>query len=266
MYAEENGWSICYDKAIRADGSLFFPAKLSRAFLDEQRKVLGSYIFFNQYLNEIIPEGEQEFQRDWLKYYDVLPKRYQTFAFIDPAISQRETADYTALVVVHVSEENDWYLEIARRQRITATDTVRLMFKVNELFKPQVIGVETVAYQQALIHFLGDEMRRRKVVLPVHPVNRGSDKSKEMRIRGLLPRFEWGRIFVKRGLRDFEDEYMKFPKAQNDDIMDALSSIEELTYPVAKERKVESVPSPQSEKYESYFIKQLTKKVSAEEY
>ena len=262
MYCEHKGFSICYDKAIRKDGSLFFPKKLHQEFLDEQRKVLGTYIFYNQYLNEIIPEGEQEFKRTWLKYYDKLPDRYQTFAFIDPAISQSETADYTALVIVHVSEDNDWYLEIAKRQRITATDTIRLMFKVNELFKPSVIGVEVVAYQQALVHFLSDEMRKRKVVIPVHPLKRGNDKTKEMRIRGLLPRFEWGRIFIKKGLRDFEDEYSKFPKAQHDDIMDALASIEEITYPKQKERKVERVPTPQSSNYESHYIRQLTKKVS----
>lgn len=253
-------WSIVYDKAIRPDGTLFFPSRLNREFLETQRKTMGSYIFFNQYLNEIIPEGEQDFKAEWLKYYDALPRRFTTFAFIDPAISLAESADFTALVVVRVSEDNDWYVEVAKRAKLTATQTLSLIFKVHELYKPNMIGIETVAYQQALIHFLDAEMRRRNVVVPVHPVTRGSDQTKEMRIRGLVPRFEWGRVFVKRGLVDFEEEYAKFPRSPHDDLLDALSSIEEIAYPIAKERKIEREPAPNSPEYERWFIQNLQKR------
>ena len=265
MYFQKGDFSIVYDKAIREDGSLFFPQRLTHGFLTEQRKVLGSYIFFNQYLNEIIPDGEQDFKKEWLKYYSVLPDKRYTFAFIDPAISLSEKADYTALTVVHVSQENDWYLEVARRERLTATQTIDLVFQVNRIFKPLMIGIEAVAYQKALLHFLDSEMRRRNQVVPIHPVTRGPDKTKEMRIRGLIPRFEWNRIFVKPGLIDFEDEYGKFPKSPHDDILDSLSSIEEIAYPPAKTKEPKRVPSPNSREYESYYIRQLHEKAGASE-
>lgn len=268
MYFQKGEWSIIYDKAIREDGSLFFPKRLNQEFLDKQRRELGSYIFFNQYLNEIIPAGEQAFKPEWLHYYDSLPELRETFAFIDPAISLDEKADYTALVVVHISKDDDWYVEIAKRQRLTATQTVNLFFQVNKLFKPRAIGVEIVAYQQALMHFLDSEMRRRGEIIPVIGLRRGPDKTKEMRIRALQPRFEWNRIFVKRGLEDFEDEYAKFPRSSHDDILDALSSVEEIVHPAHEKQEHDSVPAPNSSRYEAWYIRQLAQKAgqAQEEY
>lgn len=262
-------YQIVYDKAIRDDGSLFFPQRLTKEFLDEQRRTLGSYIFANQYLNEIIPSEDQDFKASWIKYYEELPSKVHTFAFIDPAISQEKQADYTAAVVVHVSTDGYWYVETARRFKITATETVNLIFELTNKFKPMCIGIEDVAYQKALMHFLGEEMRRRGTVAPVKGINRGPDKTKETRIRSLVPRFEWGRIFLNRGLTDLEDEYSKFPRSQYDDLMDALASIEEIAFNPTKEREVERVPRPiDGGVYESYYIRQLTKKAgqASEEY
>lgn len=248
-------WAVVYDSAVREDGSLLFPKKLSKEFLDRQRKIQGSYIFAHQYLNQIIPSEDQDFKKDWLKYYTELPKRKNTFAFIDPAISLENTACYTAFCVVDVDTDGMWYLKVARRVRITATQTIKLMFDLHEIYKCNTIGVEIVGYQQSLEHFLATEMRRRKKILPVHGIRRGPDQSKNNRIRSLVPRFEWQRILVKPGLAEFEDEYLKFPRGSYVDILDALSSIEEIAYQPDVERKPTLAPSPNSPEYESWYIR-----------
>lgn len=258
-------WAVVYEKAIRDDGSLLFPKKLSADYLQRQRKAQGSYIFAHQYLNEIIPSDDQDFKKEWLVYYESLPKIKHTFAFVDPAISLENAADYTAFVVVDVDVDNQWYLKLARRVRITATQTIALIFKLQEQFKCQMIGVETVAYQKALMHFLDDEMRKRKTTIPVTDINRGPDKSKLTRIRSLVPRFEWGRIFVKPGLYDFEDEYTKFPRGTYVDLLDALASIEEIAYPPEKPKELDIEPAPNHPDYEKWYIrKRLSEKRALE--
>lgn len=254
---EERTWGVVYDKAIREDGSLFFPERLTKSFLKEQRKTQGPYIFANQYQNEIIPSGDQDFKQEWIKYYEEIPQKVNTFIFIDPAISQQETADYTAVVVAHVDAEGYWYVELAKRQRITATKTIELIFELNEQYSPNTIGIEIVAYQQALMHFLDEEMKRRGTVIPVTEIRRGTDKTKEERILALVPRFEWGRIYLKHGLSDLEDEYIKFPRSSHDDLMDALSSIEQISYNPQKESTKYEPRSPNDEGYESWYISQL---------
>jgi phage terminase large subunit-like protein len=253
-------FAVVYDKAIRDDGSLLFPEKLSAEFLLRQRKIQGSYIYSHQYQNEIIPSDEQDFKKEWLKYYTELPKRKNTFAFIDPAISLENTACFTAFVVVDVDADGMWYLKLARRVRITATQTIKLIFDLQDIYKCQTIGVESVAYQEALMHFLAAEMRKRKRVVPVTAIRRGPDLSKPIRIRSLVPRFEWQRILVKPGLAEFEDEYLKFPRGTYVDILDALSSIEEIAYQPDHERKPDVVPTPNAKDYERHYIANLHKK------
>ncbi len=257
-------WGVTYDKAIRDDGSLLFPKKLSHEFLLRQKRAQGSYIFEHQYQNGIIPADDQDFKKEWLVYYKDLPKIKHTFAMVDPAISLEDHADYTAFVVVDVDVDNQWYLKLAKRARITATQTIGLLFELHRIFKTTMIGVESVAYQKAILHFLSAEMRKRRITLPVTEIKRGPDKSKGMRIRGLVPRFEWQRIQIKPGLYDFEDEYMKFPRGTYVDILDALASIEEFAYPPEKERELDREPAPNSPDYERWYIRQLHKKAEGQ--
>lgn len=257
-------WIIVYDKAKRPDGTLLFPERLSEKFLDSQRLNLGSYIYANQYQNEIIPDGAQDFKKEWLKYYEELPKEKTTFAFIDPAISLENEACYTAIVIVDIDLEGTWYLKVAKRARITATATVKLIFDIHRMFKPQVIGVEVVAYQKALMHFLDEEMRKSKTFVPVQGINRGPEKSKSMRIRSLVPRFEWGRVLIKPGLTEFEDEYSKFPRGNYVDILDALASIEDIAYMPHKKREESREPAPNHPDYEKWYIRNLITKKARE--
>ncbi len=253
-------FAVCYDKAIRDDGTLLFPEKLSQGFLDSQRKSQGSYIFAHQYQNEIIPAEDQDFKKEWLSYYKALPTRKTTVCMIDPAISLDQEACYTAIVVVDCDENNQRYLRYARRVRITATQTVDMIFKVYEAFKPNIIGVESVGYQMALLHFIVAESRRRNISIPIHAVKRAPDKSKGMRIRSLVPWFETQRVLVKQGLTEFEDEYAKFPRGSYVDILDAFSDAMDLCYPPQKQRKDNVQLPPTHPDYEREYIRQLHRK------
>ena len=257
-------WAVVYDKARREDGSLLFKERLSEQYLKSQREMQGSYIFAHQYQNEIIPSDDQDFKKEWIKYYTELPKVKNTFAFIDPAISTEDTACFTAVAIIDVDENNIWYLKVAKRVRITATQTIQLIFDIYDNFKPQAIGIEVVAYQEALMHFLESEMKRRKKTIPVHGIKRSPDQAKNMRIRALVPRFEWGSIFVGRGLTDFEDEYAKFPRGTFVDILDALSSLEEIAYPPDPVKKGNENVPPNHKDYEKQYIRRLVEQKTRE--
>lgn len=258
-------WSLIYEKAIRDDGSLFFPERLTQDFLDQVRRSMGSYIFANQYQNEIIPEDEQTFKRHWLRYFNAIPPLVHTYAFIDPAISELKTADYTALIIVKTDQAQNWYVQIAKRQRINPSQILDLAFNVAREFKPLVIGIEDVAFQRALIHFGYEEMKRRQEYIPLQGVKRSADKSKYMRIMSLVPRFEWGSLYLSQGLHDLELELAQFPRGAHDDLLDALASISEIaTYPTEK-RKENVIPHPNSAEYESHFIRNILKRRDSEE-
>lgn len=252
-------WSVVYEKAIRPDGSLLFPERLSREFLEQQRRTMGSYFFANQYLNEVIPEDEKTFKPAWLRYYKSIPSPTYRFGFIDPAIGQKDHNDYTGVAIIDVDCEGTWYLKIAARYRLTPTQIVSKMFELHEEFKLQALGVESVAYQEALLYFVDQEMKRRGKVIPVTGIKRTAI-SKQTRILSLVPRFEWGRILLAQGMTDFEDEYGSFPRGAHDDILDALASLEELVfYPKKEVEKLEKPHSPHDANYERWFINNLSR-------
>lgn len=250
-------WEVIIKKAINEDGSLFFPQKHSIEFLEQAKKTMGSYMFANQYLNEIIPLEDQTFKKEWIHYYDEIPKNAHNFVFVDPAISQADTADYTGVVCVAVDPDNRWYVRAAKRYKITPTQIISLLFEINKIFSPKIIGVEEVAYQKALLYFLDEEMRRRNIILPVKGIRPPQDKSKQMRILSLVPRMEWNRLYLNKGLQDLELELMSFPRGSHDDLIDALASIEYIYYPPPHEKEWDKKPTPASADYERWYIHNL---------
>lgn len=220
---------------------------------------MGSYIYANQYQNEIIPTDKQVFPRHWLRYYVELPPLVHTFAFIDPAISEEESADYTAFVVISVDAQENIYVRLAKRERCNPSRTISLMFELYERFKPQTIGIEDVAFQRSIIHFAQKEMKARKKLLPLTGVKRGPDKTKHMRIMGLVPRFEWGSLYLAQGLYDLETELAQYPRAAHDDLLDALSSCQDFMSNPIERLKSENV-APNHPDYERQYIEKLAGK------
>lgn len=260
-------WNVIYKRAYNEDGTLFFPEKLTHEFLESTKRSMGSYLFANQYLNEIIPSELQTFKKDWFRYYVDLPKKLHTFIFIDPALSEADTSDYTGILVVHVDQKNEWYISYARRHRLTPTDLVRFVFTLNETYKPNVIGIEEVAYQKALLYFLAEEMRRRKIVIPIAGIKYPTTKSKQTRILSLVPRFEWNHISMIQGLTDLEIELLQFPRGSHDDLIDALASMEYIAFPPDdKEKPIEKPHSANDPNYEKWYIDQLHRKSGNDTY
>lgn len=255
MVNEKSIWQVIYKKAYNEDGSLFFPEKLSREFLERAKRTMGSYLFANQYLNEIIPAEHQTFKREWFKYYDAVPKHVTTFISIDPALSEADTADYTGIVVVSVDYEKRWHIRFAKRLRVTPTQLINYIFEIQKVYNANIIGIEEVAYQKALLYFLDEEMRRRNILLPIKGIKQPTDRTKQTRILSLVPRFEWGHTFFNKGLNDLELELLQFPRGSHDDLIDALASTEYIYFPPDKENtEVQKPHSMTSNNYEKWYI------------
>lgn len=257
-------WSIVYETAIHEDGTYYFPEQLSPEFLEEARKKMGTYLFANQYLNEIFPAEDAKFKKSWIKYFNETPEGCYTFAMIDPAISTEDGADYTGIVVVSVDNDGNWYLRLAERKRMNPTEIVEMCFRLHREFNLQGLGIEIVAYQKALLYMLHEESGRRQMIIPIKEVNIGPMLTKEMRIMALIPRFEFGRIFLRPGMQDLERELLQFPRAKNDDISDALASIESFVVYPSKQKDSDVKPGPHDSRYESWIIKQYASRANSE--
>jgi predicted phage terminase large subunit-like protein len=219
-------------------------------------KAMGAYMFANQYMNEVIPDELKTFKSEWITYYEKLPDLVYNFITIDPALSEAATSDYTGIVVVAVDTGGNRYVRYAKRHRLSPTELVDMIFTLHDEWKPRSIGIEEVAYQKALLYFVDQEMRRRKIILPITGVKAPTDRSKETKILSLVPWIQWGRLMMNRGLNDLEMELNSFPRGAHDDLLDALANIDQIAITPQEEKK-NVRPHPSSQEYESWYRKQL---------
>lgn len=210
----------CY----KEDGTPIFPSRFTKEHLDGVRYDQGSYIFSCQYLNEPTDEETAKFKKSWVRYYDdkdLEGKQLYTTYTVDRAYSLAKTADFTAHVVVSCDNDNNWYVRLALRTKEHEGKLVERMFDTHDYFKVDRTAVEQNAFEDTIKPALEDEMRRRGQFFVVEGL-RGK-ASKVRRVEGLIPRFEVGTVFLKKDMDELEDELLRFPNAQHDDLIDALA-------------------------------------------
>jgi predicted phage terminase large subunit-like protein len=94
----------------------------------------------------------------------------------------------------------------------------------------RAVGVEKNGAQKFFFEELQEECNRSGLYPPFKELknmvknSRGGMNSKEDRVTYTLqPRMEAGKIFMRNGQRDLEEEFTLFPEISHDDTIDALS-------------------------------------------
>jgi len=206
---------------------LLWPEKFNRDVLKTLKIEKGPYEFSCQYLNEPIPQEKAEFKLDWFKHVledELKVRELNFFTMVDPAISEKKSADKTAIVTIAVDEFNNWFVVNIIVDHMLPDKIIQHIFWNWEQYKPRRIGIELHAFQKTLQYSLTDAMRSRNIFLPV--VELKAERSKEERIRGLIPRYANGTIYHLQQCphrEELEDELMRFPRGKHDDIIDALA-------------------------------------------
>jgi phage terminase large subunit-like protein len=224
------------------DGSLYFPEMLSEEKLEELKSLQGSYIYSSFYLNDPVDEDSALIKRDQIRYWgdgdNELPSRLNFFACCDPAVSQDVSADESSITIVGVDVNNDWYVMETRSGKWTVGQLITELFAVNDLWQPIGMSIEVIGQAQGLMTPIYDEENRRNKFLPLKEIKARPQVTKEMRIRSVLqPRFERGKVFIKKDMYDLEEQILKFPKSKRDDLLDSLTDIEEISFPAEPQTK-----------------------------
>ena len=187
-------------------------------------------------MNDPVDEETALIKKSQIKYYgsgeDVqLPENTVNFTVCDPAVSQKETADYSSITTVSIDWQNNWYVRETRRGRWTVGELLTEMFSAYSRWKPMTMSIEVIGQAQAIMEAVQNEEERRRVYLPIEEIKSRGMVSKEARIRSVLqPRFERGKIFITREMVDLEEELLRFPKSAHDDIVDSLTDVETIGF------------------------------------
>lgn len=213
------------DEEYRKKGEALWPDKFNLEALQKIKVAIGVYDWVSLYQQNPVLSETQEFkpylfkERTWAEVERLDTRRFIT---IDTAVSQKASADYTGIVRNFVDRENKWNFK-AYRMKISPLELIDLLFTLYKQDRPEKIGIERTIYLQAIKPFLDEEQRKRNIFLPIVELEH-NQIHKETRIRGLLPRYESGSInHIEGECKDLEEELLTFPKAINDDVMDAAA-------------------------------------------
>lgn len=228
----ENTWEVIKLPAIaeedeenREQGEALWADHYTLDMLQATKDDIGNYEFAAQYQQNPVNRETQIFKEELFRYInweDIKKKQTNCYITIDSALSKKKTSDNTGVCINFVDGENIWYLK-SYKVRVDPEQLIQLIFDLHQVYKPVAIGLEETVMTQAIDPFLTVEMGKKNIFPNVVPLKHGGT-SKEIRIRGLLPRYERGYIYHISGMcGDLENELVRFPSSAHDDVMDATA-------------------------------------------
>lgn len=217
---------------IDNNGNITWTGKFpTMADVEAEKKKIGNEIAWQrEYLLRIIPDSERVVHGEWIHHYDDLPpaKNNEHFRYVatgvDLAISQKDNADYTAMVSARVyGYDEDLRVYILPNPINERLDFPQTLEKAKQISKAVSGGyrsklvIEEVQYQAALIQQLV-EAGYPAVGAKVH----GQDKRARIALTTHL--IQSGKIlFPKKGSESLIRQLVDFGVEKHDDLADAFT-------------------------------------------
>ncbi len=235
------------------DGTIYYPEMFTEDKLEELRLLEGSYMFSAFYLNDPVDEETALIKKSDIHYIGPCPcekehimpdrKAMAWFAMCDPAVSELTQADESAIVVVGVDERMNWWVDSMQSGKWTVQELIARLFTTYLEYQPVTMSLEVISQSKALLNEVHEEEIRRNVFLPMKEITSRFGIPKEVRIRASLqPRFERGKVFIRRDMAELEDQLTRYPRSKRDDLLDCLADCSEIAFTPSGE--MEDVHAP----------------------
>lgn len=230
-YAEiDPEWTTIKFGAIDLDGDPLWAENLTLEKIERKKISYAAkgllHIFYLEYFNQIRNPEKALFKPEYIHIAPVSIQKLKWKAMcVDPAISPKRRADYVGFGVVAMND--DGIIQVAEafgKKGMSPREQVDMYFNLHRKFgltSGDKHGVESVAYQAALIHLIKEEMfRQAKKYGPssyfeITPVTHGTKKDE--RIEGVLqPRYAAGYIHHQRKFPLYETMLLDWPNGKKD--------------------------------------------------
>jgi hypothetical protein len=232
-------------EAVDSVGNAVWPENLSLEELEREKLAYTMQgelpLFYMEYYGRVRDEATQLFKERYFRWAP--PKEPLTFVsiYVDPAISEDRRADDAVICVAGMTEYGHIYVldmfgqtPEMRAQGQATREIVDEYFRLSKLHGALQHGVESIAYQRALIHVLQEEMFRKNQYFEIMAVTHGRVNKRE-RIRGMLhSRYAAGYITHAKRFPELESQLQDFSSGGiHDDYPDALAGAIALLDPYA---------------------------------
>ncbi len=134
------------------------------------------------------------------------------FVGIDPASSEKQTADKSVTFPISYSADRDIYTHTYYNRRVPPTAHAEQIIESHKQFRYRHGAVETTAYQEMLRQYLRARLKDENITLPGLEFKWQERTEKNRRLEALEPFFSSGHVYFKLGSDELEDEAMAYPR------------------------------------------------------
>jgi predicted phage terminase large subunit-like protein len=203
-----------------------WPEKWPRERLAERRAEIGESSFARGFRLRTLAEDDCLIKPQWVRYWEEDGANHERVILaVDPAVSQRRSADASALVTLGKTSENCVHCLEAIARRMTAPELVELIDAADRRWQPDLILFEANAAFKGIKDLLTKHARfGSKVKEIVH------SRDKHARVSSFSVRVQNG-AFLLRGSggvvdssqQELLDAMLSFPVGRHDDLLDAAA-------------------------------------------
>lgn len=252
-FTVETDGLFLWPRTVRADGKSF---GFNMQVLARIRAEYSDRIqFFAQYYNDPNDPGSNRIDRSKFQYYDAKflkqeggnwyfkRKKLNIYASIDFAFSLSKKADFTAIVVIGVDEDNYIYvLDIARFKTDKIRDYFDEVARLHSKWEFRKLRAEVTVAQAVIVRDLKDKLREEGLRLSIdeNRPTRHEGKKEERIASALEHRYDNLQIWHYRGgYTDVLEEELVLARPPHDDIKDALAAAVEIAIKPKRSRQLE---------------------------
>jgi len=117
--------------------------------LEQRKKLIGTTLFNQEFMNIPITNEDAVIKEHWIKYYTEPPAFEYTMISIDPAISLKESADFSAINVMGYVGNNRYVLH-SKGYKVSKNELINIVQHLYEKYKPKKVQVENIGAQDYL--------------------------------------------------------------------------------------------------------------------
>ena len=208
--------------------------------LEEIRTSIGSYWFESQYNQNPQKAEGGIFKKEYFHYYrrnddelifddksgsrnTVRNAQLRNYITCDLAVKTSAESDYTVMAVFSADTHGNIFVRDVVRTKCSTLQHIELLKELYSLWKPDLIGIESVQYQYSLVETALAEG------LPVKAL--AAKENKLMRFIPAAAKAEAAKLFFPFGaswLEPVQNEILAFPNSPHDDVVDCFSYMTEI--------------------------------------
>ena len=214
---------------INDKGNITWPGKFpNQESIENLKRTMSNSAFQREFMLKILPEEDQVIFPEWIQYYDNLPPthnigyRYAAVG-IDLAISETNSADYTAMVSALIYGNRDnlqiYILPNPINERLNFPDAIQRAKQLSQNLGHGHLFIESVGYQSSFFQLLKQEG------YPAEEFKVGG-LDKRTRLSMTAPAIKSAKIlFPRQGAEKLISQLIGFGRERHEDLVDAFTAV-----------------------------------------